>query len=160
MLIDFLWVGPTSDPLFKGLENRYLSRLQKLSRARVRVVKEVKKTDPKQIDAALRQEEEAIRRKIRPGSYLVVLDEMGRQFRSRELAAWLQKRMVHSGQDVTFLVGGHQGLGDVLKEEANLKLALGHFTLPHEMARILLLEQIYRAFCIINGLPYHRDRQE
>ena len=155
--IEFLWVGSTSDPHCRALEELYLSRIGRFSRARVSVAREAKKSDPRQVESALRQEEKALLKKIDTSAYLTVLDEGGKQFASRELASWLQKRLLNSGQELVFVGGGHYGLAEGVIRRAQLRLSLGRLTLPHELARVVLLEQVHRAFSIINGLPYQRD---
>jgi 23S rRNA (pseudouridine1915-N3)-methyltransferase len=75
---------------------------------------------------------------------------------SRELADYLERQMQSSVKQVTFVVGGHTGTHESVKERADLKLSLGCMTLTHEMARVLLTEQVYRAFTIIRNLPYPR----
>lgn len=91
-----------------------------------------------------------------PGALHVALDEHGRQVSTRELAdllaGWMQ-----SGRDVAFFIGGADGLDAGLLAWADLKLALSRLTLPHALARVLLIEQLYRAASLIAGHPYHRD---
>ncbi|MCC6610877.1 MAG: 23S rRNA (pseudouridine(1915)-N(3))-methyltransferase RlmH [Burkholderiales bacterium] len=86
----------------------------------------------------------------------VALDERGRTFTTAELAARLE-RWLAAGQDVAFLIGGPDGLAPDLKGDADLALRLSSFTLPHGLARVVLVEQLYRALSILDHLPYHRE---
>jgi 23S rRNA (pseudouridine1915-N3)-methyltransferase len=101
-------------------------------------------------------EGEQLLAKIRPDDLVVVLDSGGRQMTSGELANYIDSKMQAGVKQITFVVGGHAGVHSSVKERANLELSLGPMTLTHEMARVLLTEQVYRAFTIIRNLPYQR----
>ena len=101
-------------------------------------------------------EAERILAALPAGCVLVVLDERGAQATTRELAAWLQGWMAE-GVSPAFVIGGADGLADSVKARAGKLLGLSKLTLPHALARVLLVEQLYRAVCIIKGHPYHRD---
>ncbi|HKZ74596.1 MAG TPA: 23S rRNA (pseudouridine(1915)-N(3))-methyltransferase RlmH [Steroidobacteraceae bacterium] len=88
--------------------------------------------------------------------FVVVLDERGRELTTRELGAWLETRRA-DGRDVAFVIGGPDGLSLKIQARANLTLALSRLTLPHGLARVLLLEQLYRAHSLLANHPYHRD---
>jgi 23S rRNA (pseudouridine1915-N3)-methyltransferase len=87
---------------------------------------------------------------------VVALDERGAQLTTRELATWLKTRM-HAGEDLALVLGGADGLAPELLSRSNFTLALSKLTLPHALARVLLLEQLYRAVSILSQHPYHRD---
>ena len=103
------------------------------------------------------QEADALRRSLPKNALIVTLDERGVAWPSRRLARWLGERRDDSVRDVAFLIGGPDGIDPPLLAEAKLTLSLGPMTLPHELARLVLLEQIYRAAEILAGSPYHRD---
>ena len=88
---------------------------------------------------------------------VIVCDERGKNLSSRELAGFIGKSMDTRGPDVTFIIGGADGLADSIVQKADLKLALGSLTWPHLLVRVLLAEQVYRAQSILAGHPYHRD---
>ena len=96
------------------------------------------------------------RRHLSPKTYLAVLDSLGEELTSPQLASSLADLMNRGVSEVTFLVGSHLGIPKRIKNLADLKLSLTKLTLPHELARVVLLEQIYRAVTIIKGLPYHK----
>jgi 23S rRNA (pseudouridine1915-N3)-methyltransferase len=93
---------------------------------------------------------------VAPADHVIALDEHGRELTTRELAAWLGGRM-QQGEDLAFLVGGPDGLAPEVLARSNYTLALSRLTLPHALARVLLVEQLYRAHCILTNHPYHRD---
>ncbi len=103
---------------------------------------------------ALWQAVEKVRGRMVP--LVVLLDERGRQFSSKEFAAWLGARRDEGRQLIVFAVGPADGWSDTGRKRADLLLSLGPMTLPHELARVVVAEQVYRAFTILSGHPYHR----
>jgi 23S rRNA (pseudouridine1915-N3)-methyltransferase len=95
------------------------------------------------------------KQKSRVTPVLVLLDSRGKQFSSEEFAGWLGKQRDHGQQAVVFAIGPPDGWSEEARKKANLLLSLGPMTLPHELARVVLSEQIYRAFTILSGHPYH-----
>jgi 23S rRNA (pseudouridine1915-N3)-methyltransferase len=106
--------------------------------------------------AAIAAEGRRLLSALAPGDHVVALDERGRELTTRELAAWLGKRM-QQGEDLAFVVGGPDGLAAEVLARSDFTLALSRLTLPHALVRVLLAEQLYRAHCILTGHPYHRD---
>jgi len=106
--------------------------------------------------AAIAAEGRRLLSALAPGDHVVALDERGRELTTRELAAWLGKRM-QQGEDLAFVVGGPDGLAAEVLARSDFTLALSRLTLPHTLVRVLLAEQLYRAHCILTGHPYHRD---
>lgn len=104
----------------------------------------------------IKEEDKRIRSVIPSGSLVIVLDAKGKHFTSMNLARKLQKWQ-ESGRDITFVVGGADGLHDKLKEEADFIWSLSGLTLPHALVRVVLAEQIYRAWSITQNHPYHRE---
>jgi 23S rRNA (pseudouridine1915-N3)-methyltransferase len=99
------------------------------------------------------------RRRIEPhleGAVVACLDRQGRQLSSEQLAAWLGEREERPPQRTAFVIGGSCGLADALLRRADLTLSFGALTLPHQLARVVLAEQLYRATTILRGEPYHR----
>jgi 23S rRNA (pseudouridine1915-N3)-methyltransferase len=151
-----LWIGGTRDPAFSGLEVEYTQRIQRFVPIRIVTVPEAKKVDPRKHAAQLDKEARLLEKKIGLKSYLVALDEKGEEFTSEGFAGFFENLMNRGGSEITFLGGGHLGIPGALLDRSDLSLSLSRFTLPHELARVLLLEQIYRSLSIIRGLPYHR----
>ncbi len=103
----------------------------------------------------LKREGQRLLEKVPPQAFLVVLDERGRNLSSEKLAGLLADEMVHGGRDWCLVIGGPYGLDPAVRQRADLILALSKMTLTHQMARVLLLEQIYRSCTIIKNEPYH-----
>ena len=104
------------------------------------------------------REGELLLKHVRPSDFVVLLDERGRKFRSVEFAAWLQDRMSHSaGADMVFVIGGAYGFSPEVYGRADAKMSLSDMTFSHQMVRTIFAEQLYRAFTIIRGEPYHHE---
>lgn len=108
------------------------------------------------VDRWRRAEADALRSACPRGAFTVVLDEGGRQWTSPELAEFIREHRDTGTPSMAFLIGGPDGHDPALRREARRTWSLGKLTLPHEMARMVLLEQIYRAGMILSGAPYHR----
>ena len=150
--IRLLVVGAAKAPWFREAASHYLTALR-----RHVPVEEVVLRDGKASDRERRMAEEgrAILAKLGPRDLLVVLDENGRSLASRELASRLGQLLEDPGRRPCFVVGGAFGLSPEVLARADLTLALGPGTLPHELARVVLYEQLYRASSILAGTPYH-----
>ena len=154
MKITILAVGRLKERHFRDAAQEYLKRLTPY--ATVEVV-EVPDRDVTRDEArALAEEGAALLRAIPEGAHVVALDVTGAGRTSEEFAAWLEEGMVAGRSNVVFVVGGAAGLAPDVVARAGERLSLGPMTLPHQLARVVLLEQIYRAFRIIRGEPYHR----
>jgi 23S rRNA (pseudouridine1915-N3)-methyltransferase len=151
-VIELICVGKPRGPLAQAAfeYQRQLGRLCSLT------VREVREEPLQQGTPAETLERE--RRRVEPllgQGWLVVLDREGRQLSSEELAAFVREREEQPPQRTVFLVGGPRGLAPELRDAARTRLSLGRPTLPHQLARVVLLEQLYRAFKILRGEPYH-----
>lgn len=104
---------------------------------------------------SLQKEGEKITAHMDPRAFNVVLDAKGRGFDSEGFAGWLQKRQMYGTKEIEFVIGGDLGLHPSVISKSDMRLSLSAMTFTHQMARIILLEQIYRAFTIIRGEPYH-----
>ena len=109
-------------------------------------------------DSVMAAEGERILSRIDPRADVVVLDRTGRGRSSRELADFLGEHAVRGGTDLVFVIGGAWGVAAPVLARARLRLSLGPLTLPHEMARLVLVEQLYRAGTILRNEPYHKGR--
>lgn len=114
------------------------------------------KPSPAQIEAALRQEAVKIREQIKPGSFTVAMCIEGKTLSSEQLAQKLETAAGQGFSTVNFLVGSSFGLDEELKKQADLRLSMSPMTFPHSLARVMLMEQVYRAYSIINNGKYHK----
>lgn len=142
------WVSDASET--------YLKRLPRAWRTRVELLAPSRKGGAD--EAGLRQADEwsRLERRIEDNGQVVLLDERGAALASRALADRIADWQRH-GESVTFVIGGPDGVGDDCRKRAALTLSLSAMTMPHELARVVLIEQLYRAHSIIEGHPYHRD---
>lgn len=115
-----------------------------------------KKSKSMSVEIARKQESDAIRRALPGNALVVVLEVQGRQFTSTSFALQLQQWLVQ-GKEICFVVGGADGLDDEIRESADLQWSLSGMTLPHALVRVLIAEQVYRAWSILNHHPYHRE---
>jgi 23S rRNA (pseudouridine1915-N3)-methyltransferase len=137
------WIGKTKEPAIQSLTDEYLKRLSRYAEAEGITLKD---------EAAVLK---LCARDARPRHTLVLLDEQGRQLSSEELAKFLGGHQDRNPLPLLFAVGAADGFTDQARQAAGLVLSLGRMTLAHELARVVLLEQLYRAFTILKGHPYH-----
>lgn len=150
-----IFVGRLKEPFFREACAHYLTKLQRSCPVREVTVKD----GPSKLPTAGRvaHEGKELLRALGPKDFLVCLDERGIRPTSRELAGLLQGWWESPGRTAALCVGGPFGLADEVKARADLTLSLSPLTLPHELARLVLLEQLYRAASILAGSPYHHD---
>ncbi len=156
MKLKFLWIGGTKDPNLQQMEKKYLKRIGRHFAVERAAVAELRKSDPRQVRAQLEKEADLLEKRLDRRAFLVVLDEAGQAMSSLELADFLDERIGRGQAELTFLAGGFWGTPERLIKRADKVLSLSRMTLPHEMARVVLLEQVYRAATIRQGLPYHK----
>ncbi len=153
MKVRLISVGKDRSGLFEPGVQEYAGRLAHYCRFELVELPEARKAkDPA---GAVSEEARTILGKLRPGEVLVALDERGKPFSSRALAQWVGQ-LSTQGRDVAFVVGGAEGLGEEVRRRASLVLSLSAMTLPHRLARLVVAEQLYRAFTLLRGEPYHR----
>lgn len=155
MKIAVVAVGKLKEDFWRRAADEYLKRLRPY--ADVRVL-EVPDRDPAKGGAsrAVSEEGEDALRLVPDGAYVVALDIAGKQLSSERFAQKLERLGVEGRGSVTFLIGGSHGLSEQVLQRADERLSFGSMTFPHNIARVLLLEQLYRAFRIIRGEPYHK----
>jgi 23S rRNA (pseudouridine1915-N3)-methyltransferase len=159
MQIKILWVGKTKNAAIKSLWTDYLERLRHLVSCEIVEIRDLAKVRGLR-GAGLRSAEAAVlEAALSAKSRFVVLDAKGKEFSSEEFARWLQTEQVRGVSEIDFIIGGAEGVCDALLRRAHLTFSLGKLTWTHEMVRVLLLEQIYRAFCILRNIPYHRGER-
>ena len=103
------------------------------------------------------READQVLERLQPGDILVLLDERGREMTSREFSQWMEQKLQTVPKRLVLLIGGPYGFSDRIYEAAQQKISLSKMTFSHQMVRLFLVEQLYRAFTIIRGEPYHHD---
>ncbi len=144
MKIKVAWIGKTKEPAIQSLSDEYLKRLKRYTD-----IEGVSLKDEAALLAAAGQ------RRQQSKHALVLLDSRGKQLSSEEFATFLQNHQDRNPHPVLFAIGPADGFSEKARESATLILSLGRMTLAHELARVVLLEQLYRAFTILKGHPYH-----
>jgi 23S rRNA (pseudouridine1915-N3)-methyltransferase len=150
--ITLLAVGKTSIDYVKKGEAEWLKRIGKFARLEYRFLKEAHATD----DRALQKEGKEILKSVPQGATLVLLDEKGAHYSSRNFAAWLEKERM-TGKRICFVIGGAHGFSQEVYQQAAHQLSLSAMTFSHQLIRLFFLEQLYRGLSIIDGHPYHND---
>ena len=152
--VTILMVGKTRESFIQEGLAFYQKRLQPFLHLTLTCVREEKEAGGLAGAAIKVREGERLRAQIPPRAYVAALTPQGREFTSEEFAAWLTRRGLES-RPLTFLIGGHLGLDAATLAQAHERLALSRLTLTHELSRLVLLEQLYRAATIKAGHPYH-----
>jgi 23S rRNA (pseudouridine1915-N3)-methyltransferase len=147
-------VGKTREAFIRDGLAFYQKRLQPFLHLTLKSVREEKEAGGLAAEAIKVREGQRLQAQIPPRAYVVALTPQGRQFSSGEFAAWLTRRELES-RPLTFIIGGHLGLDPGTLAAAAERLALARLTLTHELSRLVLLEQLYRAMTIKCGHPYH-----
>ncbi len=157
MRLTLLTVGKTDIPWVReGLE-MYLSRLRHYAPFELREIPELKGAASLTREQIKEREGELILRQVRPADEVVLLAEHGREYRSLEFADWLGRRLSGSGRDLVFVIGGAYGFSEAVYARADGKISLSKMTYSHQLVRTVFAEQLYRAFTILRGEPYHHE---
>lgn len=157
MKITFLTVGKTEDAYLKEGIDKYVKRLKHYTKLEVIDLPELKNTKAFTQDQQKTKEAELILKKITPLDHVILLDEKGMEFSSKQFAAYLDKKSISSTSSLIFIVGGPYGFDQSVYDRANDKLSLSRMTFSHQMIRLFFTEQLYRAFSILKGEPYHHE---
>ena len=157
MKITLLTVGKTDkDWVRQGLDI-YVSRLKHYVPFSITEIPELKNVSALTKDQIKTREGELILKNLRNTDDVILLDERGKEYSSMELARILQDKMTYGGRDIVYVIGGAYGFSDAVYARANSKLSLSRMTFSHQMVRAIFAEQIYRAFTIMKGEPYHHE---
>lgn len=157
MKITLLTVGKTDrDWVRQGLDI-YVSRLKHYIPFNLLELPELKNVSALSKDQIKIKEGELILKNVRPADDLILLDEHGKEYSSIQLAKILQDKISYECRDMVFVIGGAYGFSDAVYARANSKLSLSKMTFSHQMVRTIFAEQLYRAFTIMKGEPYHHE---
>ena len=157
MKINLLCIGKTDDKEIKNHINYYLTRLPRHWNFEILEIPDVKNARNLTPDLLKKEEAKLFLNIIENTDLVVLLDEKGKQFTSREFAQKLDSYQNNSIKKICFLVGGAYGFSDEMYQRANEKISISKMTFTHQMIRLFFVEQIYRADQILQGKPYHND---
>jgi 23S rRNA (pseudouridine1915-N3)-methyltransferase len=153
MRLRLIWTGKTRDARLRSLCEDYLKRLSHFVRCEVTELRESKSSNG---EAGIEKDSRRISDALHAGTITVLLDPAGVEWSSMQLAEQVQRWNNEGTREVSFVIGGPLGVSPELAAAANKRWSLSRLTLTHEMARTVLLEQLYRAYTIIHGLPYQK----
>lgn len=157
MKITLLTVGKTDRNWVKQGLDIYVSRLKHYIPFAITEIPELKNVSALTKEQIKVREGELILKNIRPDDDVILLDERGKEYSSVELAETIRNKISYIGKDIVFVIGGAYGFSEAVYRRADSKLSLSRMTFSHQMVRAIFAEQIYRAFTIIRGEPYHHE---
>lgn len=153
MALEIWWTGKQRQDTYQALSDEYKKRLKRYGTIKFKIFKDIKTKD---IETRKYEESEAILRNLNPSDHCVLLDEHGENVTTLKLVQKLENKWLRSKRCV-IVIGGAYGVSNQLKQRADEVLALSKLTLPHQMAKTLLLEQLYRCFTVMNNENYHHE---
>jgi 23S rRNA (pseudouridine1915-N3)-methyltransferase len=156
MKLRLLWIRSTADAELGGVIDRYLNRIRHFLPVEVIEVSPKAGRQGASDGSIMRAQSAALAGAIPASGHTVVLDERGRSMDSLKFSKWLERLTIDQPHGVTFVVGGDIGLDESVRDKADTLLSLSAMTLPHQLARVVLLEQIYRACTLMRNIPYHK----
>ncbi len=160
MIIKIIAVGKIKEDFYRAAIGEYTKRMKAYNKVEIIEVADEKAPETlseKEIEAIKETEGDRILSKIKDDAFVVSLEINGKSLDSIGFAKMIQGEMLDGfGRDLVFVIGGSNGLGTNVQKRSNLQISFGKMTYPHQLMRVILMEQIYRAFRIINKEPYHK----
>ena len=157
MKIALIQTGKTNERhVSEGFEV-YSSRISKYAGFEVITIPDLRNTRNMPGQEQKAKEGNKILQSVSKDDYMVLLDERGKELRTAEFAEWLEKKFACSGKRIVFVIGGPWGFSEEVYSRADFMISLSKMTFPHQLVRLLFAEQLYRAFTIIRGEPYHHE---
>jgi 23S rRNA (pseudouridine1915-N3)-methyltransferase len=157
MRITLLTVGKTTDHyLLEGID-KYVQRLKHYVPFKMLELPELKHTKSLSQEQQKAREATLILKQLNPTDYLILLDEQGKEMTSTYFSTFLNKKMVGAVQHLIFVIGGPYGFDSCVYSRANERISLSKMTFSHQMVRLFFMEQLYRAYTILKGEPYHHS---
>lgn len=157
MKIALLQTGKTTEKHIAEGVDLYSARIRRYSGFEIITLPDLRNTRNMPFEEQKAKEGERILQAIGKDDFVVLLDEKGKELRTREFAEWIERRAMIPGKRVVFVIGGPWGFSREVYDTAGFTLSLSKMTFPHQLVRLLFTEQLYRAFTIIKGEPYHHD---
>jgi 23S rRNA (pseudouridine1915-N3)-methyltransferase len=157
MKIALVQTGKTTDKHVAGIADLYLSRLRKYTPFEIITLPDIKNSGNLPVQEHKIKEGKKIIQTVSNDDYIVLLDEKGKELRTVEFSDWMGKTFMISVKRIVFIIGGPWGFSDEVYARADFMISLSKMTFPHQLVRLLFLEQLYRAFTIIRGEPYHHE---
>lgn len=150
-------VGKTSEAYLTEGINQYVKRIQRYVKFELKIIKDIKASKYLPVKSRKSQEGQAILNLLGKDDYLVLLDERGKEISSVKFAKYIDNKMITNTSALVFLIGGAYGFSEAVYNRAKERISLSKMTYSHQLIRLIFAEQLYRAFSIINGEPYHNE---
>jgi 23S rRNA (pseudouridine1915-N3)-methyltransferase len=150
-------IGKTDEVILAELINKFEKRIKSFINFEFLILPDIKNTKNLSQNQQKIKEGELILSKLQSADYVVLLDEKGKEFTSKEFAGFLQKKMNSGIKNLVFIIGGPYGFSDKVYQRAQQKTALSKMTFSHQLVRLIFTEQLYRAFTIMHHHPYHHE---
>lgn len=157
MKIRLLCIGKTDDRYIQEGVEKYLKRLKHYVSFQIVELPDIKNVKNLSENQQKDREGDLLLKNIHAQDFVVLLDERGKEFRSIEFSAYLEHKMVSSTAQLVFIIGGPYGFSAAVQQRANYTISLSKMTFSHQMIRLFLVEQLYRAYSIMRGEPYHHE---
>jgi 23S rRNA (pseudouridine1915-N3)-methyltransferase len=157
MKIVLLQTGKTTDRNISEVADLYSNRIKKYSVFEITTLPDLKNAKSMPVQEQKLKEGKRILQSVTGDDYLILLDEKGKEHRTMEFSGLMEKLFMLPKKRIVFVIGGPWGFSDDVYQRCDLKISLSKMTFPHQLVRLLFLEQLYRAFTIIKGEPYHHE---
>ena len=157
MKIALLQTGKTSDKHISEVVDLYTSRIKKYSAFEIITLPDLKNTKNMSVQEQKMKEGKKIILSFSIDDYVILLDEKGKELRTVEFSVYMEKIFMKPKKRIVFVIGGPWGFSEEVYDRADFKMSLSKMTFPHQLVRLLFLEQLYRIFTIIKGEPYHHE---
>ncbi len=157
MKIALVLTGKTTDKNVASLADLYHSRIRKYNTFEIITLPDLKNAANLPVMEQKQKEGNKILQSVGSDDFVVLLDERGKKFRTTEFAEWMERSFMISRKRLVFIIGGAWGFSEEVYERADFRISLSDLTFPHQLVRLLFLEQLYRVFTIIRGEPYHHE---
>jgi len=157
MKLALLQTGKTTDKHISEVADLYTNRIKKYSGFEILTLPELKNAANMPVPEQKVREGLKILSSINSDDYIILLDERGKEYRTVDFSMLLEKIFMFPKKRIVFIIGGPWGFSDEVYKRADLKMSLSQMTFPHQLVRLLFLEQLYRVFTIIKGDPYHHE---
>ena len=157
MKIILIQSGKTADKNISEIADIYSSRIAKYNPIETISLPNLKNTKNMPVEEQKQKEGKQILQIINSDDFVVVMDERGNQMRTVELAGWIEKTFMLPVKRLVFVIGGAWGFSDEVYKRADYRMSLSKLTFPHQLVRLIFLEQLYRVFTVLKGEPYHHE---
>ena len=157
MQINLIFTGKSENNYIKNEISEYQKRIGHYITLEIKEIPNLKNTSGLKKDIIRIKEGELILRGIGPKDFFVLLDEKGKEFSSSDFSKFIEGKQISGQKNLIFVIGGAFGFSEEVYERADLRVSLSKMTFPHQLVRVIFLEQLYRAFTIIKGEKYHHD---